>query len=662
MELEQRLRSSQRLRRLLVICLKGTFITLGLVVLLAFLHALSSDAILVAPIVALGGVLLVFSIASIGLGLAYSWGTYPLHRRVIMFVVGITLITLIAHLYVIGSPPASDVRAPVSGQIGTQLLSSDKGDSGNPLVTVTSSLSGQRLSVTVTASGSSAIVNLNLKANSQLTGAGFAPGPNFSSPLRPGSSVTGTWTATPPATNISLSYQSLNCYKTSSPPEYGCIMDEIFYVPEGMAVLQGQVCTAGNGATSYCHLEHPPLVPELLAAGMAVFGEFNVVGWRIMPVLMGTFSLPLLFGIAWKVSGSKKIAIISTLLLSLDVMFFSQSSAALLDIPEIFFALAAYFAYFADLKLWKFDRYVISAILLGLAGLAKETAIFLALALVTYIMIFDGGSRWKRFEGVLKVVLVVGLVFVAGMQAYDSALTTMPTPGGTGCQLNSPNFLGQIDYIFCYGSELIAAHQSCITAGYWCKFHNDPSGTPILPTDWTIYYSPVEYYATSVSVCPNSVNGVCQGGTYSYVALAYYGVTNFLETWTVYVWIPLVGYSLYRFLRAKQPSLEQFGFGTPTSQAAGMPGELRLAAFALILFAWSYLPYLGLLAVERVTYPFYFLPAVPAVATGCAYWLTRDWFPKWLRWIYLIMVFVFFFVYFPYKGFLPDWLRVLIGH
>jgi hypothetical protein len=30
--------------------------------------------------------------------------------------------------------------------------------------------------------------------------------------------------------------------------------------------------------------------------------------------------------------------------------------------------------------------------------------------------------------------------------------------------------------------------------------------------------------------------------------------------------------------------------------------------------------------------------------------------------VYLIMVFVFFFVYFPSKAFLPDWLRVIIGH
>jgi hypothetical protein len=30
--------------------------------------------------------------------------------------------------------------------------------------------------------------------------------------------------------------------------------------------------------------------------------------------------------------------------------------------------------------------------------------------------------------------------------------------------------------------------------------------------------------------------------------------------------------------------------------------------------------------------------------------------------VYLVMCFVFFFIYFPEKAFLPDWLRVLIAH
>lgn len=593
----------------------------------------------------------------------YSWKAFPQHRRAILFVVGITLIVLLAHTYLIGSPPASDNRVPVSGAVGVQLVSVDKDSSGNPLLTVTSSFSQGHLNVTVTASGSDAIVNPEVVASSRLTGVGFAPPPTYQSPLSPEDSVTGTWTVGSNVTSLSVSYQSLNCYKTSSPAEYGCIMDEIFYVPEGMAIYNGQQCSTGNNAPTDCHLEHPWLVPGLLAAGMAIFGEFSAVGWRFMPALLGTFSIPILFGIAWKVSGSKRLAYLSAILLALDVMFFSQASAALLDIPEIFFALAAFFAYFAGLRFWKFDKYVISGVLMGLAGLAKETAVFLALALLTYILLFDEGRLRHRSFAILKVALVVGLVFVAGLEAYDSVLVSPSLPGTQSCPMNGSSFVQQMGYIFCYGSSLIADKLACSpTTGYWCKFANDPGGPPILPTDWVVYYSPVAYYATSVSVCPNSVNGVCQGGSYSYVALAYYGVTNFLETWTIYVWIPLVAYALYSQFKRKQQVMDQFVAPEQFNASSTLPGDLRLASFALILFAWSYVPYLFLLLAGRVTYPFYFLPAVPAIAVGASYWVTRSWFPRWLMVVYVVMTFVFFFIYFPEKGFLPDWLRVLIGH
>jgi hypothetical protein len=386
---------------------------------------------------------------------------------------------------------------------------------------------------------------------------------------------------------------------------------------------------------------------------MAVFGQYNVVGWRVMPALLGTFSIPLLFGIAWKASGSKKLAYLSSTLLALDVMFFSQSSGALLDIPEVFFGIAAFFVYFAGVKAWKLDKYILSGVLLGVAGLAKETAIFFALGFLTYVLLFDDGNRRKRIESVLKVVIVLGVVFAIGLQAYDSTLATPAVP----------TFVQHVQYILSYGSSLVANKLACQpTTGYWCKFANDPGGPPILPTDWLLYYSPVAYYATSVSVCPNSVNGVCQGGQYSYVALAYYGVTNFLETWTVFVWVPLVSYVLYRQFRRRLPSLEQFGFDGTGSGTSALPGEIKFAGLALVWFLWTYLPYIALLIDGRVTYPFYFIPAIPAVALGCSFWLNRGWFPRWLIYVYVAMVFLFFFVYFPQKTFLPDWLRVLIGH
>jgi hypothetical protein len=655
MQPEDHASASKGLRRTLRFLVAAVFGDLALLVAVVYAHVASSDSGLLLPAAILAAALLVLSLGASGAGLLYSWRAYPQHRRAIIFVVAITLIVLLSHAYVIDNPPASNQRAPVTGAVGSQLVSSDDGDGNTPLLTVNSSISGQNLTVTVIASGSDAIADLVLNAPSQVTGPGFSPAPSFASPLQPGQSVAGTWTVNGQVPDLSLSYQSLNCYNTQS-TEYGCIMDEIFYVPEGMALLNGQHCSTGVNAPTNCHLEHPPLVPALMAGGMAIFGEFNAVGWRFASALLGTFSIPLLFGIAWKVSGGKKMAYLSSLLLAADVMFFSQSSAALLDVPEIFFGLAAFFAYFAGLKVWKFDKYIISGALLGLAGLAKETAIFLALALLTYILVFEDEKLRHRTVAVLKVAVVVGLVFVIGLQAYDSVLVSPSLPGTTSCPMNGSSFVQQVGYMLCYGSSLNAG---CPWA---CGWKDTNLGTYITPFNWITYYSPVAYLRTVVSVCPKSVNNICQGGAYSYVAIAYYGVTNFLETWTIYIWIPLVAYALYRYYRREQPTLDAFGLENTGGNSVALPGELRFAAFALVLFLWSYVPYIVLFLAGRVTYPFYFLPTVPAVAMGATYWITRSWFPRWLMYVYVGMAFVFFFIYFPYKGFLPDWLRVLIGH
>jgi len=634
--------ASPRLRRALKVLVSLSFVDLALILLLVFLHALLSVDSLALPVQALAALLGVAAVGAIATGVAYSWRVFPQHHRAILFVVVITLATLLAHAYIIGSPGAGTAGS-VSGPPG--------GTFNDSKLTVDTTLSGLVVNVTVTATGGDAIANVGLtSAGAELSGPGFSNPPTYASPLQPGTSATGTWDlpASGQNSSITVSYQYLSCYSTSS-KSYGCIMDEVFYVPEAMGILSGQQCST---SLSDCHMEHPYLVPALLAAGMSILGQYNAAGWRLFPALLGTFSIPLLFGIAWKVSGDKRMAYLAATLLSLDVMFFSQSSGGLLDVPPVFFGMGAFFAYFVGLKVWKFDKYAIAGVLLGVAGLAKETAVFFVLAFLAYVFFFGGGSRWYRVYAVFKVALVVGLVFAIGLQAYDSTLASSAMP----------TFVQHVSYIFSYGSSLRAEQLACQpTTGYWCKYPNDPGGPPILPTDWLLYYSPVAYYATSVSVCPNSVNGVCQGGAYSYVSLAYYGVTNLIETWTVFVWVPLVAYAIFRWYRNTRSPQEGAQL-TLELTPPEMSGGTRLGALALVWFLGTYVPYLGLFLTQRVTYPFYFVPAIPAVALGASWWLTRDWFPRKLMWVYLAFAFLFFFVYFPEKAFLPDWLRVIIGH
>lgn len=623
-----------------------TIVDLGLFILTVIAHAAVGGGALFLAAQALAVVLVTLAAASTVLGMVYSWRRYPQHRKAMVFVVVLTLVTLLAHAYILGTPaaatPGSLTGAP------TSTFSDDR-------VTVSSQLAAQQLTITVQATGSSAIGQINVTDNgAPIPNGGFHPPPNYSAPLMPGNTAFGTWFITPGETvnNVTVSYQYLSCYDAND-GVYGCIMDEVFYIPSAQHMLSGAQCqmSASRASPGYCNPEHPPLTKALMAAGMAVFGEYNAVGWRVMPALLGTFCVPLLFGIAWRVSGSKKLAALSALLLALDVLLFSQSSGGLLDVPSLFFSLAAFFAYFADLRWWKIDRYVVAGILLGAAGLAKETAVFAALALITYIFLFEERPTVSKLLPAVKVMLAVGLVFAGGLQAYDSTMASAAVP----------NVVAHVSYMLSYGSSLIADKLACQpTTGYWCKYAGQPGGPPILPTDWLVYYSPVGYYVVSVTTNP---------GNLSYVSVGYYGITNLIETWTTFIWVPLVAYYFYDYYRGKkpeglEPSAEPSGEVPAAVEPAraGLPGELKFAGLAAVTFLWAYVPYLVLMAFGRVTYPFYFVDAVPAMAMGAAFWLHKKWFPKWLVYLYLAAAFVFFLTYYPDKAFLPVWVRVLLRH
>jgi 4-amino-4-deoxy-L-arabinose transferase-like glycosyltransferase len=414
----------------------------------------------------------------------------------------------------------------------------------------------------------------------------------------------------------------------------GCIMDESYYVPAAETLLNGTQC---GPAVPNCNTEHPFLSKALIAAGIAMLGD-NASGWRVFNVLLGTFSLPLLFALVLRLSGSRKASYLSAMLLALDVMFFSDSSAALIDVPMAFFALLAFVLYVYKVQFWKLDRFTLSGVSLGLAALSKETAIFLLATLATYHLVVGEGGRKLRVVCVVEIVVVTAGVFVLGLQLYDSLFA----------RAAFPTFLDQIHYMLSYGASLIGP-------GWTYGIDH----LQITPLSWMTYYQPVTYYGTSVSVCTNAVNGTCLGTPVSYVGVAYYGVTNLIETWTTYLWMPLAGVAIWKVFRPRSGGLERFGFVDTASR--NLQGSTKLAILSLIWFSWNYFPYLALFAFGRVTYPFYFISALPAVAMGGSYFLTRSWGSRYLQVLYVAGAFGFFFVFFPDKGFLPVWLRVLIG-
>ncbi|MBI3115948.1 MAG: glycosyltransferase family 39 protein [Thaumarchaeota archaeon] len=402
-----------------------------------------------------------------------------------------------------------------------------------------------------------------------------------------------------------------DCYSEEK-QVYGCIMDEVYYVPAAQTLLSGTKC---EPYLDNCNMEHPFLSKAFIAAGIQIFG-LNVFGWRSFQVLMGSMSIPVLFAICLAISPNRRLAYYASLFFAFDTLFFVHSSIAVIDAHAIFFALLSFLVYLRGTRIWRLNRYVLSGIFLGLSGLSKETSIFFVLFLLSYHSLFGDGAFRKRIYGSMKILVCVVVVFALGTQIYDSLFTTSAVH----------SFLDHVRFILSYGSSL--------TGKGWT---DSQLGTPITPIDWMLYYTPIGYLVTTVTV--NSPSG-----TISYIGAGYYGITNKLETWLTFLWAPFVLVVL-----AKRSLVERAS------------RDFRAAAFALVWFLWTYFPYIILYALGRVTYPYYIIQAIPAIAIGCAYVTTRDWFPRVMAWVFLAATFGWFFLYYPYKEFLPVWLRILLG-
>lgn len=433
---------------------------------------------------------------------------------------------------------------------------------------------------------------------------------------------------------ITLAVLAAHLYIINAPPvspglncataQQGCVGDEKYYVPEALRILDGLPCSTNSILTPDCHLEHPFLAKAMMAAGMAIFGV-NDLGWRFFIVLLGTLCIPLLFVLVSMISGNRRLAFFSCLLLAADTLFFVQASIGMLEIPSVFFGILAFIFYFWRGSIWKLDNQVASGICLGLAVLCKETAVFMALALLSYHFYVSRHSLRQAVWGTLKIFVPGIVVFICGLEIYASLFTTATTP----------TFVQEIQYIFSYGSSLHGCDPGWIDPA----LHRCPT-----PFDWLLFYSPSSWFASNIQIT------VTSGGVSTveqYVGVAFYKMTNPIVIWLVFAWVPLI---LGVKLRKKPEGYTE----DPDDQAM---------VFMLFWFFWTWFPYVILWSppVNRTVYPFYILPAVPALATGSAYFVTRDWFPSKMAIVYLLAAFGWFFLYFPVKDFLPVWMRMLLG-
>ena len=148
--------------------------------------------------------------------------------------------------------------------------------------------------------------------------------------------------------------------------------DEIHYLPAARELLTGY---------DYRNPEHPPLGKEIIAAGIAIFGD-NPWGWRIFSALAGALALFAGMRALWHAGHRRDAVIAYGVLLATGFQLFVHAQIAMLDVFMVAFFLTALWQLAAACRARSVGSarraLVLSGIALGCAIAAKWNAAPLA--------------------------------------------------------------------------------------------------------------------------------------------------------------------------------------------------------------------------------------------------------------------------------------------
>lgn len=146
--------------------------------------------------------------------------------------------------------------------------------------------------------------------------------------------------------------------------------DEVHYLPAARAML---------ALADPVNLEHPPLGKELIALGIALFGD-SPLGWRIMPLLFGALALFAAMRALWFASQSRFATLAFGVLLASGFALLVLARVAMLDVFMAAFVMLALWMCAGTLREPERARWrlAVAGVALGCAMASKWSAIPLA--------------------------------------------------------------------------------------------------------------------------------------------------------------------------------------------------------------------------------------------------------------------------------------------
>ena len=176
------------------------------------------------------------------------------------------------------------------------------------------------------------------------------------------------------------------------------VLDEAYYVVGARDYLvQGELHQP----------EHPPLSKFFIAAGMQIFGD-NPFGWRIMSGVFGVGAIFFFYLILRHFKLSNAATNIAVTLFAFENSTFLMASVGMLDIFNVTFMLAGFWAYLAR-------KYPLAVAFLLLATLCKLTGVFGIIAIGLHWLVFRRDQALKLAVYAL-VAYVAAILLVPGIE------------------------------------------------------------------------------------------------------------------------------------------------------------------------------------------------------------------------------------------------------
>lgn len=379
-------------------------------------------------------------------------------------------------------------------------------------------------------------------------------------------------------------------------PDGALIFDEGYYVNAARVIIgippaQERYTDKPFGLDP--NTEHPPLAKLIVAGSMLLFGD-NAYGWRIPSVILGTASILLMYGIARRLECGPFMALLAATLLAFDNLVFVHSRIFTLDIFQLAFMLLGLYCYVSG-------RPTLAGLGFTLAALCKIGGIFGPIAIAGYeaLRLVRRGQSWR-----------------AGLRPVSRRLTRLAVTFVIAFLV----LLGIMDRLW-VGYEQPLEHVARIISYGQVLRRQVPQGVESYPWQWLINERQIPYLRVDQQV--KAGDELLENRP----IVLFLGAMNpfVLQLWAL--GLPLAAYAWWR----------------------GRPGA-NLAALSLAWFAVTYLPFVVASGIgQRISYIFYFLPTLPAVALAGSYFLLTAGLPRAVIWTYVAAVLLGFYGYFPFK-------------